>query len=80
MKKLASTNAESAEQSFITKMPPVKLPGRQTNNSLSSITGNIVIPTLASNSQPPPPTPTTTIISNASSSTPRKKAPTKAEM
>lgn len=46
VKKLVCANVESAEQNFITKMPPVKLPGRQTNNSLSSITGNIVIQTL----------------------------------
>lgn len=51
----------------MTKMPPTstKLPGRQTNNSLSSITGQIVIQTSATSSPVPPPGP--------SPSTSRKK-------
>ncbi len=72
--KLDSTNAESAEQNLNTKMPPVKLPGRQTNNSLSSITGNIVIQQTAA-ANPPPAT-----NSNTSSSTPRKKVSAKTEL
>lgn len=44
------------DDSSIEKMPPVttKLPGRQTNNSLSSMTGNIMIETPII-TQPPPP-------------------------
>lgn len=65
----------------ITKMPPVttKLPGRQTNNSLSSVTGNIVIQTpsnaVASNATSTTATPPATITSTStpSSSQPRKK-------
>lgn len=70
------------DDSSIVKMPPVttKLPGRQTNNSLSSMTGNIMIETPII----PPPLPQTittnikiptaaTQSSNTSSSTSRKK-------
>lgn len=44
--------------SVITKMPPTstKLPGRQTNNSLSSITGQIVIQAPSTNSSAGPST------------------------
>lgn len=70
------------DDSSIVKMPPVttKLPGRQTNNSLSSMTGNIMIETPII--PPPLPQTTTTNIkiptattqsSNTSSSTSRKK-------
>lgn len=50
------------DDSNITKMPPVttKLPGRQTNNSLSSMTGNIMIETPIIPQPPPPQTTTTT--------------------
>jgi len=50
------------EDSSIVKMPPVttKLPGRQTNNSLSSMTGNIMIETPII----PPPLPQTTTTTN----------------
>jgi hypothetical protein len=80
VKKLIPTNVESAE-SFITKMPPVKLTtGRQTNNSLSSITGNIVPVLLPASIVPPAVTNTNTSSSSSSSAPPRKKVSAKAEL
>lgn len=48
-----SSEDSDIEERIAEKMPPTnntaaKLPGRQTNNSLSSLTGNIFIPPLAS--------------------------------
>jgi len=56
--------ATETKKENIIKMPPItntKLPGRQTNNSLSSLTGNILISasttTANSTNEPPPPPP-----------------------
>jgi hypothetical protein len=84
---LLSRIAERFERN-ITKMPPpvtTKLPGRQTNNSLSSVTGNIVIQTpsnaVVSNATSTTATPpaNNTSTSTSSSSQPRKKNNAKSE-
>lgn len=66
-----STNSTTTDkEDSIVKMPPVttKLPGRQTNNSLSSMTGNILIETPPPITQPP-----ITVPSVAPATTSRKK-------
>jgi hypothetical protein len=52
---LHSETKVSKKDRSMTKMPPTstKLPGRQTNNSLSSITGQIVIQTSTTHSPGP---------------------------
>ena len=53
LKKHTLLSTSSSEEDLANKMPPAitnpKPPGRQTNNSLSSLTGNIFIPPLTGN-------------------------------
>jgi hypothetical protein len=67
------SNLDFVKSKHNSKMPPTstKLPGRQTNNSLSSITGQIVIE---------PPTATVAATSSPGPSTTSRKKKVKAEV